>query len=201
MIIVLIFSLFLSLFYSTEFLLLCVYFWFVYTSCIVFCMYLDPMEEQHCRNDKAEYVPSSRFYSLYTEINTTTILLLLLLLWHLNAIHIFRCFTVLVQIISFMPFTICPCEWFHILVKAIRIWRAQGSVGGPTLFSIYLTGLRNVSSSTSFCSLSFICRWHTNFCFISAKSNSSFPSPAQFRKMHRRYRRSDEVKFFAVKPQ
>ena len=30
-------------------------------------------------------------------------------------------------------------------------------------------------SSTSFCSLSFICRWHTNFCFISAKSNSKLP--------------------------
>ena len=50
----------------------------------------------------------------------------------------------------------------------------------------------------SFCSLSFICRWHTNFCFVSAESNSSFPSLAQFRKMHRRYRRLVEVKFFAV---
>ena len=71
MIIVLIFPMFVSFaVLLNEFLLLCVYSWFVYYSCTVFCMYLDPMEEQHCSNYKAEYGLSSRFYSLYTEINT-----------------------------------------------------------------------------------------------------------------------------------
>ena len=55
---------FAALQYWISVVILCV-FVIVYTSCIVLCMYLDPMEEQQCRNDKAEYGPSSRFYIIY----------------------------------------------------------------------------------------------------------------------------------------
>ena len=45
-----------------------------------------------------------------------------------------------------MPFTICPCEWFHILVKAIGCARAH------LIFNLFNWSPK--CSSTSFCSLS-----------------------------------------------
>ena len=106
----------------------------------------------------------------------------------------------MVEIISSMPFTVCPFEWFHILVKAIRLWSTPRICGRAHLiFNLFKWSPKYFS--TSFCSLSFICIWYTHFCIVSAESNSSFPSLAQFRKMHRRYRRLDEGNFFAVKPQ
>ena len=76
----------------------------------------------------------------------------------------------------------------------------QGAVSGPTLISIYLTGFRNILQRHAVHYHLYADDIKKN-CFVSAESNSSFPSLAQFRQMYRRYRRLDEVKLFAVKPQ
>ena len=84
--------------------------------------------------------------------------------------------------------------------KPIGCGVPQGSVGGPTLFSIYLTGLRKVLQRHSV-------HYHL-YADDMQKKNSFPPNQTQasqalrkFRKMHRRYQRLDEFKFFAVKPQ